>query len=68
VQFETNGHQYDKDYYLADSIYPRWSIFVKTISNPLPGGKKAWFAQMQDAARKDVEMVFGVLQARFAIV
>jgi hypothetical protein len=41
---------------------------VKTISNPVPEGKKAWFAQMQEAARKDVERAFGVLQARFAIV
>ena len=30
--------------------------------------KKAHFAKMQEALRKDMERAFGVLQARFAIV
>ena len=60
VNFEVNGHQYNKGYYLADGIYPQWSTLVKTISN-LQGEKRARFAQAQESARKDVERAFGVL-------
>jgi hypothetical protein len=68
VNFVINGHEYNKEYYLADHIYPRWAIFVKTISNAVPGGKNSWFAQCQEVCRKDIECAFGVLQTRFTIV
>jgi hypothetical protein len=68
VQFEINGHQYDKGYYLAGGIYRRWSTFMKTISNPVPRENKAWFATQKEVCRKDVERAFGALQARFSIV
>ena len=59
---------YNKGYYLADGIYSRWSTFVNTIPNPVPGGKNSHFAKVQEACRKDVERAFGVLQSRFAVV
>ena len=65
--FIVNGHGYTKGYYLADSINPTWTTFMKTISNP-KGNKEIEFARAQEACQKDIERAFGVLQSRFAIV
>ncbi|XP_041021288.1 uncharacterized protein LOC121262759 [Juglans microcarpa x Juglans regia] len=67
INYTINGHNYVMRYYLADGIYPQWATFVKTISTP-QGNKKKYFVAAQESARKDVERVFGVLQARFAII
>ncbi|XP_045088213.1 uncharacterized protein [Aegilops tauschii subsp. strangulata] len=67
VNYEINGHHYNKGYYLADDIYPQWSTLVKTIPNP-QGEKRPKFVQMQESARKDVEHAFGVLHSRLGIV
>lgn len=63
VNYEINGHQYNKGYYLADGIYPEWSTFVKTIRRP-QGKKRCRFAKEQESDRKDVERA----QARWTIV
>ncbi|KAK1693188.1 hypothetical protein QYE76_009885 [Lolium multiflorum] len=67
VDYVINGRHYNKGYYLADGIYPKWATFVKTISNPSTP-KLCEFVKKQEACRKDVKRAFGVLQQRFAVV
>ncbi|XP_047978853.1 protein ALP1-like [Salvia hispanica] len=67
VEFTANHRRYTMGYYLADGIYPRWPVFMKTITCPTTDRRKL-FAKKQEAARKDVERAFGVLQLRWAIV
>ena len=67
VNFTVNGNQYGMAYYLTDGIYPKWATFIQSITEPQTA-KARLFAQHQEAARKDVERAFGVLQARFAII
>lgn len=67
LSFRLNDHTYENGYYLADGIYPRWSTFVKTISNPRDE-KRRYFAKCQEGYRKDVERCFGILQARWGII
>ncbi|XP_024009190.1 uncharacterized protein LOC112084183 [Eutrema salsugineum] len=67
VNFSINGREYDLAYYLTDGIYPKWATVIQSI--PIPQDPKAClFAEKQEAARKDVERAFGVLQSRFAII
>ncbi|XP_074352734.1 uncharacterized protein LOC141691881 [Apium graveolens] len=66
VVFHVNGKRYNNEYYLVDRIYPRYSTFVKTISNLATQSQKL-FAKKQEAYHKDVERCFGILQSRWAI-
>ncbi|XP_062103274.1 uncharacterized protein LOC133814310 [Humulus lupulus] len=59
VEFTINDTEYNKGYYLADGIYPKWGTFVKTIPPP-QGEKIKLFARCQEAVCKDVERAFRV--------
>ncbi|GJU47907.1 Toll/interleukin-1 receptor domain-containing protein [Tanacetum coccineum] len=65
--FVVNRHTYRKGYYLADSIYPTWSTFVKTVSIARDE-KTLKFKRVQEGARKNIERDFGVLQGRWEII
>ena len=67
LEYIVNGNKYNIGYYLADGIYLAWATFVKAFHSP-QGNKKTYFTRAQQAARKDVERAFGVLQSRFAMV
>lgn len=67
VLFEVNGNKYSHGYYLADGIYPTWPVLIKTISNPQDPASK-YFSKLQEAARKDIECAFSILQARWKIL
>ena len=69
--YKIMDNEYSMGYYLTDGIYPEWATLVKSIKekNGVPlTRKEAHFTRAQEAARKDIERAFGVLQARFAIV
>ncbi|XP_059654319.1 uncharacterized protein LOC132301045 [Cornus florida] len=66
VNYVVNGHHYRMGYYPSDGIYPKWATLMQTIPHPTTTKEKL-FAQRQEAARKDVELAFGVLQIKWAI-
>ncbi|XP_035837148.1 protein ALP1-like [Helianthus annuus] len=67
TSFTVSGVEYRRGYYLADGIYPQYSTIVKTVRHP-PDEKRKKFAKFQEAARKDIERCFGVLQKRWHII
>ncbi|XP_057811649.1 uncharacterized protein LOC131025886 [Salvia miltiorrhiza] len=66
ITYQVNNSYYRSGYYLTDGIYPNWPIIVKSPTHPTDAKGKR-FKVMQEAARKDIERAFGVLQTRWAI-
>ncbi|GKB58069.1 ALP1-like protein [Tanacetum coccineum] len=63
ASYVVNGVGFEKEYYLADGIYPQWATFVKSFT-VVNDAKHAYFKKRQESARIDVECAFGVLQRR----
>jgi hypothetical protein len=67
VPFHVDGDLFQRLFVLVDGIYPQYSRFVKGIHLPVTESEKSYTA-WQEAARKDIERAFGVLQARFQVM
>jgi len=52
---------------LVDGIYPEIARFARSISVPTGRDGKR-YSSWQEAARKDIECAFGVLQCKFQII
>ena len=67
TEYEICAQRRHIPYWLSEGIYPKWPVFVHSVSFPKTGKEKC-LAKMQESRRKDVERAFGVLQARWHIV
>ena len=67
VPFSIGQEVFNKVFILVDGIYPRYSRFVKAFKEPITKKEKE-FTGFQEAARKDIERAFGVLQGKFQIL
>jgi Plant transposon protein len=54
-------------YFLVDSIYPRYRIFLTTYTRP-SNNKEKMLARVQEGARKAVDRLFAVLFSRWYIL
>ena len=64
MPFNVSDEEFKKVFVLVDGIYPRYSRFVRGISEPITEIEKN-YTGWQEAARKDIERAFGVLQCKF---
>jgi Plant transposon protein len=65
--FQINSQRFVNLFLLADGIYPSSGRFCKTFAQPIREEKKK-YAVWQEAAQKDIERAFGVLQRKFQIM
>nr|GEZ74395.1 protein ALP1-like [Tanacetum cinerariifolium] len=69
VPFVATDVPYKREYYLTDRIYPQRSVLIKSIKNPgTDDHKRILYKTKHEAAKKDVERVFGVLKKKWKII
>jgi hypothetical protein len=67
VPYHIGNEEFKRMFLLVDGIYPKYARFVPGISEPVTEEEKRYTA-WQEAARKDIERAFGVLQAKFQVL
>lgn len=67
VPFTIGKDVFDKLYVLVDGIYPKYCRFVRGFKGPITP-QESKFTGWQEAARKDIERAFGVLQCKFKVL
>jgi hypothetical protein len=65
--FMVGDEEFDKVFLLVDGIYPRYSRFVRGLTQPVTEAE-CQFTQWQESSRKDIERAFGVLQCKFKAI
>jgi hypothetical protein len=64
VPYKISDSEFDALFLLVDGIYPKYSRFVKGIKDPI-NEQECAYTGWQEAARKDIERAFGVLQCQW---
>jgi len=64
LPYVVNGRTHTMPYYLTDKAYHKYPVFLSCYAKPTTR-KQRIFNRLQEAMRKDVERLYGVLTARF---
>jgi len=64
LPYTVNGRTRTMLYYLTDKVYHKYPVFLSCYANPSTR-KQRIFNRLQEAVRKDVERLYGVLTSRF---
>ena len=65
--FAVADDMYSVNYFIVDGIYPPWAVFVGPLRTPTTPWEVS-FTKLQEAVRKDVERLFGVVKGRWKIL
>jgi len=64
LPYTVNGRKRMMPYYLTDKAYHKYPVFLSCYAKPATR-KQRIFIRLQEAVRKDVERLYGVLTSRF---